>query len=535
MEPFGVDLKNTADVRRRAVELLRKLAQNRQPRIVLRVIQSLTHLLAGIAMPLGLQMPDDFYAQWDGERNEAMEILASIAASDQSAVVKLVVIDALLPFAVLHRPVSVDCEDNGNRATAETARRIIQSVPDDYSFRLLRELRHTNVWDETEDADDESQVNPSARFERAQQRREERRGRLVNEFLTTNPSVDAAITTIVGAIQELQRCGIQPQIERFLCTLGQINPEFALSLARRAIKPGLEEVGTHLTALLIHAKAEHLTESFEIAQTAAGAASPALRCGAAVYLSARARTGLTDSETKLVHELVRDPDGAVRRAAFRTMASLRDSNPCGALAVALAAKLDGEPEVCNDLFLWLIGNGTEKGPMSVATDSQLCLLTEKLIEVPAINDHWVLEFLNFLSLRMPETVLDLLFARMEKEDSGAASSGYEAVPFQIGQAVNGMSGHERAPELLRRVAQAFGSADGRARHRLGDIFEGMSAHFTTPASMELLAAMSRAHDTTTVTDSAALSKGWAEHFFRTRQVGHGTLEECFDIGRRVLP
>jgi hypothetical protein len=154
--------------------------------------------------------------------------------------------------------------------------------------------------------------------------------------------------------------------------------------------------------------------------------------------------------------------------------------------------------------------------MAVANETQLASLAAKLIEVPDIDDHWVMEFLDTLSKRMPDTVVDLILARVEREEAVGNSSEYEAVPFQIERGLKGIADHPRAPDLLRKIAQAFAKSGAVRRLRIGRMFEGMSAHLTTPASIELLTEMSRSADAETVVDAAALFRHAGQRTFFSR-------------------
>jgi hypothetical protein len=541
MKPFGIDRATTAECRDRAIELLRRYAQHPKPRIVLRVIKSLSHLLAGTPMPLNLEMSDDFYAQWDGERTAALEILSDTAVSDQSPIIKLAVIDLLRPFTTVRQRAATEDKDAGGDIT-KAARRIIDSIPQDYPFLLLRELRHHNVWEEVDDTDDEDEANSSAKFDRARQRFEERRRQVVDEFLARNQTADEVITAIASEIREVRRHGVEPQIGGFLFTLGKRNPQLAVDVARIVVESVIEDLGTHLGELLISAGDEMSSAASEVAQQAAVSPSHVIRRGAALYLSACARRTLTRQETDLVHRLAQDSDANVRRAALGTMAATSESDPHAALALALAANLNNDAGVCHELFLWLMGKGADKGPISFASDSQLEVLAAKLVQVADIDDHWVLDFVGLLSKRMPDTAIALLLARIERQDAVPQSSRFEAIPFHIGKALNGMAHHQRAGELLRRVAQAFANASGAARHGLGRIFEGMSAHFTTQASIDVLEEMSRAQDAETIVEAAALfRRAGQETFFARvtwviellrRATACGT--ECFDDVRSYL-
>jgi len=507
MTPFGVDKAITQVIRDRALAILQELASRTEPIIVRRVIKSLTHLLGGIAAPLNLRLDEGFYAQWDAERIQVLDILGGMATNAPSDAIRLSIIRAIRPFAQPSR--------RGD-AVARRAKEVIDAIPLTPRVELLRELSDEGPVEELHEAtpDEKGMSDVSKRLEAAQERLRQRRSRVLDNFLREHPSTSDATEMLSSALHELAVHGIRISAIAFLYELARQDPDLSIAIAEAASNEATEHFVPFFPALLcslgpaLRPRVDALIEKTAVSRTA-----PYREAAANCITSIGAREGFTGRMRVLLRRLVGDESPDIKKAALRALIYLKVSNPSEAIALALATTIDDD-SVCHELFLWLIGD-QHNHLLDKATDEDIHGFLRKLETLDSLDDHWVQQFIAFALGRVPESVVDLLLFRLQHQ-AKSGNRAFEPIPYQMRADMELAVTRPGYPAMLRRVALAYSTTGQHSE--ISRLFDILAQHFRTTASKEILTEMIRSADREKISDAAGL--------FRT--AGQRTLFEYRD-------
>lgn len=480
MRPFLLDYESVRDLRGEVLTTLAGCLSNGDIRVVLRAVQSLGAALTGPAPYLNMEITDEELTPWQGEQLHVLDTLQRLVDGSPPPVVLLAVL----------REVRFHARHGRFAAVRERAASVIHSIDQSFEFRLTRMmLPEMSRWDlfEEEVGDGEDVV------ESIENRYRELAQSVVIEFWKRFPEPPAAIAELDRLLRDLRPAEPKSDAGNLLWWLLDNQPATAKSIADQLVRLPTSPVTEGLSVVLSRLYAACPHDAMAVCRDALDTGAIELRRVVAYFCQwgmAREAEPHPD-EPAVFDRLVGDADPFVRRAGVAALRRLARFRPREAIDRALAidpgADIDTAVELCR------LGDRNWGGVTDALTDADLAALLLKLDVADRIDQN-LSEFLRFAWGRIPHSVLELFFRRIERERTQGFRSSYRPVPFELmGRAFQTLADSPDHTALLRRVRDYAVRVDGVSRMELADLYRHVSLGYAA-AGVEVLAEWFRVGD-----------------------------------------
>jgi len=461
-QPFAVNLKGVAQLRRRAINLILREAASTDLRRAVRAVKLLGKAIRYPSGLYGRTVTSEERDRWTPEFVHAIREMAGLVSNDGLDPVVSIAVRTELFWHAAH----------STTATKEEAARACTAAPTnlqhDFAVALhggrdLLDLNHVDY-----------RVAELAKRERM----ESVAARLCEDFSFAELAVN-----LEDRLQRQQAAfGDQGWPGPFVRTLVERSPDLAEEVCRRvASRPesALMEVVPIALAALADARPE---TTMELAQRLRLVGEHGARQVAAAVGPNRGARKLIAGELELLEELASDRDPIARVFVARGIRRLADVDEMAARHLALRVSFSDSTEVAN-AFFELFG---EKAPLQWEgfERQELDSILAQLQKLPNLDNYQVAEALKAVVSVSPWDVLKLLMARIEHAEVAEGDRANRSRPLPFEWPVDlGFREHDDFTLFLRTIRDWIGEKlDSWMRQDLGaELFEAVVGAFDSEA------------------------------------------------------
>ena len=400
---FSVSCENVAPMRLRIRRIFDAALSSQQSAIVHRATAILCEDVQEPMGQFGQQISDKEGESWLPERLAALALIERAMAASSDPVFRLAVRGGL-KWHARHGP---------RGPIRAKAKALLDAIPDDFEQRLTRVL-HGNALDNTgEEFDYKADLEA---FEKAATA-------VANEYMAATPnSLEGSddLERRLGRIAQWQ----PPNPSTFFETMARLAPSYAVGILRRGLESQSAWIVGQLPAFLVRVRKVQPVEAECIVNAAMRGPTHA-REALARALAGSAQD-VADYEREAWGLLLRDEQQEVRLSALRSLRSLAWSRPREALALALAARFDGDNNRSAALVDELFGllHSIDDG----IVDEGIQALLDIVGQANSLGGYWIREFIGRAARRRPADVFRMLINRIEME--GRSTDRFEALPSE---------------------------------------------------------------------------------------------------------
>lgn len=183
-----------------------------------------------------------------------------------------------------------------------------------------------------------------------------------------------------------------------------------------------------------------------------------------------------EQDVDIGRQVLRADDRTTRRRALNSLDHSLEAPPEEKKALALQVNAGEDAELADKLFS--VFSSRHGIGLDGASDGELRTLVQKLENVGRLDKHWVQEFLQAASERVPQAVFDLLLARLQRETDEIYSE-YQAVPAALleehvgfGESLEGLAESQDYRDMLRQIRDLM--LDQDQAYSVPDVFVAVS-------------------------------------------------------------
>ncbi len=467
VSPFMVSREATAPLRREALNLILACLDLGEPKVTLRVLDSLLEVLQAPRPRFNQNLTREEIDTWLPERLEALRAIGRIVEATSSPVVHLRIAEGLAWYI-----------DAGRQDEIGVAsREVVDTIPRTLDLRLLAALGHKGeVW-QVQDV-----PLTAEGYEERQHRHDDAIRSCAAAFVAAYPDPVAGAQVIEDGLRALLTHGTTPVPMAFFMDLSAESVEYAAGAAEYGLQNPEGLLAHYLGYFLGDLRATDPARAISFADRALSSGSTTL----ARSVSSWPRLSVKDvqeGDLRIIRRLLSQPDRHVRYGAIESLATLGRAQRHTATKLALSVEVGTDAELASAICRVFDADfGVDP---ALLEDDDVSGLLEMLGGVNAINDYHVGRFLAHAYKRMPRRVTSMLLDRI---DDGARTTRveFEPLPFEGLEAVlAGASSHPEFEQVLRDVRERALGDSWQTRFWLPRLFRAVSAGFS-PASLSLV-------------------------------------------------
>lgn len=510
---FSLKYESIKSIRQRALSLIGRCLFSTNLRISLRALRGIERALDEPSPYLNMNISDEDREQWRPEQLEILSLIADLAHRSTEPVI-LIQIRKVLLWHRSHSP----SDEVRNQADA-----IVSSIPESSEIRLTQELMdpfHMDAWQPNEESgDDDSRL----RQEKSAQTRRD----LVVEFIRHSEHAGKAYEILTDRMQTICATSIQPHPHTFLGILANEAPEFAADLCDIIVNNPNGPLAPHLHSLLTNVRKWSVERARDIGQRAMRGGSIILCSGVALsYQSWEWADNAAEEDIEVIRELLNHEDINVRRLAIGSLFSLAEANPKLAIDLAKGVEVGDSVHLAKELCqLFSNGGGV---PFRKLTPDDLKTLLSKLEDVQKLDDFNIRTFLVKASEQDARAVVDLLMARIRKNDN--EGTRYEALPILgFREPLIGLAASPDHEKFLREIRDIMLEPGGASEYLIEKLFREVSLNFESAASLKVLNEWINSGDVARIQSAARLVfHANPEFVFKNVEFTANLLERAYD-------
>lgn len=512
ISPFAVDPDATADLRRRALDLVLGVAGRGSQRGTLRAIKSLFLAAEPPRGPGGGHLSEEEAEPWLAARLEAMAHVEVLVATATDPVVLLRVASDLAWY-VGFRP---------DGAVGERAVRILASIPRTIDLRLAAALTgKLDLWAEP------GQWRRTGNWEERDERRREIVAVCADELTTTHSDPRSTAEVIDAGLQRLVDAGIETAPGLLLDALTRNGADFLAGLAEWSLERPASQLARYLHSFLSSLRDLDRDRAVHLARRALESPDRVVQWAVGSWARVCAKDP-TVGDLEVVRRVVAHPDPGIRQEGLRSLGALGRSHPGEASEIALGADIGTSPELAAALCM-AVEAGYGIDPATLEDDDVVTIL-DKVAAVDEIDDYHVLQFLRLAATRIPHHVVGMLLERV-RTSRDHDRPDFQPIPqFDLGIAFAGVSAHPQHRALLEPLREAALADGWWTTFWLPRLFAAVSDRFA-PASVAVLREWAESSDAGKVRGAAKLLHDATPSFvFEHRDLAVTLLEEANRLG-----
>lgn len=445
---YAADLRVVAPVRERVIGALLSHVSTRAPREGVLAARALGVGLRWPAGRIGLRIADEDRKAWTDEFENTLERVAQAA----EGVVSPVVLVRLAESVAMHA---------FNGSDDNLGWRVLSLLDRDLPTRLTRAL--IDGWG-----------NQTWPFDRVANRRahSDDFDRLLAELRDLDPA--RTFDLVDTCLRDIFEAGgaehAAPQV--FVGVLIRSHVEFAREVLRRFGSGQPSQLGGYVGLALGVGLSQAATSFKEQLRTQVVESPEGLRLLAEAYASVELRA-YDEGDVALLRDIFGSRDEAVLRNLGSLVLQVARIDKPLALDLICTVDVGVAGRSAHDVFMWLSHEDTL--PLQLLTERHWRTLLKRLEAVQELDDYWIRRFLKAALQVVPDCVIDLVLARMERI---AASGDWSFVPLEQEHGNEGdlelqaLANCER--HLQRLFDWALRQADNHvALYRFGDAIAGL--------------------------------------------------------------
>jgi hypothetical protein len=411
LKTYAVPVQPTAELRTRALELVKEVARSAPPRGAFRAVSSLEH---ASEEPIGLlnrQVSQAERESWVPYQLRAIEAMRELIGTTSSLVDYKIITTAIFRARHASSPVvraaaSELCR--GHQASLEV--RLIAELADYYGTAELG-LGSTDQ----RERDTEAETGRKTLI-----------GDLVEACKTALALEDMLITTVAT----MREVGLNPDAARLLDGLARSYPHLGRDLFEAIMGDSDHTLSPWSIVLIYSVRERDPLLGLELAARAVATGRPELTRGVARAYSffgwtRDVRTGDVD----LIRKLVVSSDGFTRSLALRALDQFAVSNANEAVKLALSVPVGSDRNVASELSLLFTDQDSTLA--TAISKMQIAELLGKFGDLADLEDYHVQHFLRWSGRSAPKAVVELLMTRIGAVKSRRQGTEAGRVPSYI--------------------------------------------------------------------------------------------------------
>jgi hypothetical protein len=423
---YTVNREGVSAVRAAALDIVRSCAASADARVVMAAVKVLIEearpLTNGI---LGQEIKEEQDAEWKDDRLTALAHLASIAATIAEPLVALAVRGGIEYSARFDK-------DPDIHSAAHAVLAAIEARADVREVELLSDSwGHNRVVDAAGERD--------FKAERAQQAERLAAAAAALMARMTPERFAAYFNDIAG---RAKRLGEKFQPGQLMWRIAQGDREYAIALLRYTFAHPNEPIAASARDLFLNIPR---ADAPAMAHEAIATENSAIAAAAAVTLSVE--TAWSGEEVELLRCLLRHADVNVRASTLSYLVTPWKANREVIFEALAKLEIGGSVEVAK-AFAELFNEHAE--PVASLSSDVLAATVAKLIDVPDFSDYALAEFLAEACVIVPEAVIDLFLARIERREQYTDARA-TAVPYDFAVDLTRLGAHAAYGSVLRRI------------------------------------------------------------------------------------
>lgn len=431
--------------------------------MVIRAIESLENALRNIIFCNREYSGEDVLAIWAPEELKVLGIIENLANRTIDPIVHLKIIK------FIKRVANVDLSIEGEVKTKTKSQEILDLIPNSYELRLTQVLCNSRRSLDTNYENIEHIKRKSKKLNR----------KIANEFLMIHQEASEGLDDLNKRFQTIKEVGIQPYPEAFFFEISDTSPSYAGEICEIIINSSHISIAPYLDSFLCNIRDLNIDHALDIARQAIDTNDVTLCCAVARVYSYDiwARNPLPN-DFELITQLLGHQDIVVRKLAIRSLGILAHFERLSGFDMKFTAYFCETTEISEKLYefgdinlnlrkvaikslnllalserrfgidiaLNMVNVGDDSGladdlcsifntkcgiPPDDLTDDQLNSLIQKFEHIPRIDEYNINELLLNSSKRIPYSVLQLLFNRINyvEEYPGPVRSHYDPLPI----------------------------------------------------------------------------------------------------------
>ena len=363
-------------------------SKDKDIKIVLRALLSLQRALEQRTGRFGLP-PEEFSKEWGSEQLKIIEIIEQFISYNKNSLLLIEVIEILRKYA--HHACTPFVK--------EKAQVVINSISDVYELKLVMVLLHKYDW-----------THP-----RYTELFKETPRVVAKEFLQRYPNATDGVKFLNEKLEEIQGCNfLSFQLSPYdlLEAIAESDVDYAASMCEILIQNPDWLLSSQLTPLLARVKLDNPDFAIKLTQQALEKEDFCLSSAVArTYLCRGWTKQFRDDDLDFIKILLNHLDFRIRAIAIMSLKELSLVQPHTAVSFALAVNPEDNPTLASELCqLFTMRDSINP---DILTENHWKILLNKIESITHIDDHWIQEFLDYASKKVPILVIQMLLKRIE--------------------------------------------------------------------------------------------------------------------------
>ena len=395
-KPFLVKYENVKIIRAKVILILNNLANSESIKVVNRALKSLMGALKPPVPLLGITISDEEYKQWIPEQMEILKIIKNVVKTNENPIVHLQVDSDLRLFSNHNKFVDI----------TQKVDEILKSVSDSFDFRMTQALTYN--------------YNPDFKidYKIEEKRIEEIIQKIAAEF-SENFDGKSAFTYLDEKLNNLINCEIHINTGRFLYYLGKEHPDLSSKLYEKLIFHPFSPVSNYISSLLSGIRESDRDQALELINLGIKTEYQAICSGiASAYSCGWWGSELNNEDFTIIENLLKTSDKKVKGYAITSLSFFKDITLKNkAMKLAIDIDIADDRELADNLCsIFKPNSGIGIADLENDEIGKILFKLENVntLDVDATGEgFWICQFLNSCSEKIPDTVIDLMFKRID--------------------------------------------------------------------------------------------------------------------------
>lgn len=407
-KPFIVEYDDVKIIRGKVIIILNNLANSDSIKVVNRALKSLIQTLKSPIPYLGITISDEGYKQWIPEQLEILKIIEYVIKTNKNPIIHLQVASDLRLFS------------NHNKFTdvALKVDDILKSVSDSFDLRMTRAVTS----------------NFTSGFEIDYKIEEMRIGKIIQKIaaeFSENFDEKSAFAYLDEKFNNLINCKININPGRFLYYLGKEHPDLSSKLYEKLIFHPFSPVSNYISSLLSGIRESDIDQALELINLGIKTEYQTICSGiASGYSCGWWGSELNNEDFTIIENLLKTSDKKVKGYAITSLSFFKDITLKNkAMKLAIDIDIADDRELADNLCsIFQPNSGIGIADLEIDEIGKILFKLENVntLDVDATGEgFWICQFLNSCSEKIPDTVIDLMFKRINHAKMTLNASFYE--------------------------------------------------------------------------------------------------------------
>ena len=459
---LGVNYENTKMVREEALEIAVKTAYSSYLKVSLRAIKSLEKALREPQELFGRHVEEDELMQWEPFQIKVLEELENVAKKQLNPIIQLEIKDSIC-WQVKH---------GKSEEIKQKARKLFDALSLPFDNQLMQSLQSPfdRDWFIDEDKYD---------YQKATEMNIAFRQKVVNEFIKKYPKPEEGFVKLNQLLEDAKTCQKNTFSITFFSELAKLHTSYAEKIAELMIDNPDYEISSNIGHLLFGYVKRDPTHATKIAKRALNSKNEKLIISIADYYwrGEWIKHLIEEHDLLNLSLILNDKNIFAKKLAIGALGRLGKEKPDIAKKLLLKVELGNEKDLADEYC----GQFDEKyyfDPNNL-TDKELEIILEKLESISNIDNHNIEEFLEYLSERIPLSVIKFMIKRVEKSKIKLNDTDkYQPFSYLLSSDFKGIKSSSYYLDILREIRNKTIDNNWQSHFWYPILFKPLSGNFS---------------------------------------------------------